>query len=107
MTADSRRWTGKVEAPVTGSYTFTARGDDGVRLYLSGTKVIDGWSDHGATDFNYTTNLTRTKYDIELHFYEHGVAPSANCNGAIRVKASRLSLKAGSIRQRIKRIFYG
>ena len=75
VTADnfSARWTGKVEAPVTGSYTFTARGDDGVRLYLSGTKVIDGWSDHGATDFNYTTNLTAgTKYDIELHFYEHG-----------------------------------
>ncbi len=69
----SVRWTGKVEAPVTGSYTFTARGDDGVRLYLSGTKVVDGWSDHGATDFNYTTNLTAgTKYDIELHFYEHG-----------------------------------
>ena len=69
----SVRWTGKVEAPVTGSYTFTARGDDGVRLYLSGTKVLDGWSDHGATDFNYTTNLTAgTKYDIELHFYEHG-----------------------------------
>lgn len=75
VTADnfSTRWTGKVEAPVTGSYTFTARGDDGVRLYLSGVKVIDGWSDHGATDFNYTTNLTTgTKYDIELHFYEHG-----------------------------------
>ena len=58
---------------MTGSYTFTARGDDGVRLYLSGTKVVDGWSDHGATDFNYTTNLTAgTKYDLELHFYEHG-----------------------------------
>jgi PA14 domain/Divergent InlB B-repeat domain len=75
VTADnfSVRWTGKVEAPVIGSYTFTARGDDGVRFYLSGTKVIDGWSDHGATDFNYTINLTAgTKYDIELHFYEHG-----------------------------------
>jgi hypothetical protein len=75
VTADnfSVRWTGKVEAPVTDSYTFTARGDDGVRLYLTETKVIDGWSDHGATDFNYTTNLTAgSKYDIELHFYEHG-----------------------------------
>jgi PA14 domain/Chitobiase/beta-hexosaminidase C-terminal domain/Divergent InlB B-repeat domain/FlgD Ig-like domain len=69
----SVKWTGQVEAPVSGTYTFTARGDDGVRLYLSGVKVADGWSDHGATDFTCTTNLTAgTKYDIELHFYEHG-----------------------------------
>ncbi len=69
----SVKWSGKVEAPVTGSYTFTVRGDDGVRLYLNGTTVADGWSDHGATDFNYTTNLTAgAKYDLELHFYEHG-----------------------------------
>jgi PA14 domain/Divergent InlB B-repeat domain/Carbohydrate binding module (family 35) len=74
VTADnfSVKWTGQVEAPVSGTYTFTARGDDGVRLYLSGTKVADGWSDHGPTDYTYTTNLTAgTKYDIALHFYEH------------------------------------
>ena len=75
VTADnfSVKWTGQVEAPVSGTYTFTARGDDGVRLFINGTKVLDGWSDHGATDFDYTTNLTAgTKYDIELNFYEHG-----------------------------------
>ena len=36
-----------MKAPVTGSYKFTVRGDDGVRLFINGTKVIDGWSDHG------------------------------------------------------------
>jgi hypothetical protein len=68
----SVKWTGQLKAPVSGSYTFTVRGDDGVRLLLNGTKVIDGWRDQGATPYSYTTTLTAgTLYDIELHYYEH------------------------------------
>ena len=33
----SARWTGQVKAPVSGSYTFTVTGDDGVRLFINGT----------------------------------------------------------------------
>jgi PA14 domain/Divergent InlB B-repeat domain len=68
----SAKWTGQVKAPMTGSYTFTVTGDDGVRLFLNGVKVIDGWRDQGATPYTYTTTLTAgTLYDIELHYYEH------------------------------------
>lgn len=38
----SAKWTGQVKAPVSGSYTFTVTADDGVRLFLGGSKVIDG-----------------------------------------------------------------
>ena len=41
----SVKWTGQVRAPVSGTYTFTVTGDDGVRLYLNGQLVIDGWRD--------------------------------------------------------------
>jgi hypothetical protein len=68
----SAKWTGRVKAPVTGTYTFTVTGDDGVRLFLNGAKVIDGWRDQGATPYSFTMNLTAgTLYDIELHYYEH------------------------------------
>ena len=68
----SARWTGRVRAPVTGTYTFYVTGDDGVRLLLNGNTVIDGWRDQGATSYSYTTNLTAgTLYDIELDYYEH------------------------------------
>ncbi|HEU4679999.1 MAG TPA: PA14 domain-containing protein, partial [Terrimicrobiaceae bacterium] len=68
----SVKWIGKLKAPVSGSYTFTVRGDDGVRLFLNGTKVIDGWRDQGATPYSFTTTLTAgTSYDIELDYYEH------------------------------------
>jgi PA14 domain/Fibronectin type III domain len=69
----SSRWTGQVKAPVSGSYTFTVTGDDGVRLFLNGQLVIDGWTDQYPTSYSYTTTLTAgTLYNIELHYYEYG-----------------------------------
>lgn len=37
------RWTGLLEAPETGEYTFAASGDNGFRLFLDGNVVIDHW----------------------------------------------------------------
>jgi hypothetical protein len=69
----SVKWTGQVRAPVSGTYTFRITADDGVRLFLEGAKVIDGWKDQGPTTYTYDTMLTAgTLYSIELHFYEHG-----------------------------------
>ena len=69
----SVRWTGQVRAPVSGTYTFTVTGDDGVRLFLNGQLVIDGWTDQYPTSYSDTTTLTAgTFYDIELQYYEHG-----------------------------------
>ena len=44
----SIRWTGKVEAPVTGAYTFTSYSDDGIRVWVNGVKLIDNWTGHGS-----------------------------------------------------------
>jgi hypothetical protein len=69
----SVRWTGQVQAPVSGSYTFTVTSDDGARLLINGVKVIDAWTDHGANSYSYTTNLTAgTFYNIDMQYYEHG-----------------------------------
>ena len=37
-------WRGHVRAPVAGTVTFRAEADDGVRLWIGGRLVIDGWS---------------------------------------------------------------
>ena len=67
-----------MRAPVSGTYTFTVTGDDGVRLFINGTRVINGWTDQGATAYSYTTNLSAgTLYNIEQQYYEH--EGSAEC----------------------------
>ena len=70
----SVRWTGKVQPPVSGNYTFTTTADDGVRLWVNGQLLIDNWVDQAAT--------TRTSvpvalaagalYDLKLEYFEHG-----------------------------------
>ncbi len=69
----SVRWTGRVFAPVTGSYTFTTTSDDGVRLWVNNQLIINNFTDHGATNNNGVINLTaNTFYDIRMEYYENG-----------------------------------
>ncbi|MEP6915942.1 MAG: PA14 domain-containing protein, partial [Acidobacteriota bacterium] len=76
VTADnfSVRWTGKVQAPVTGTYRFSTVSDDGIRLTVNGQQVINNWTDHGATT-NTSAAISLTagvKYSITLEYYEKG-----------------------------------
>ncbi|HYO30848.1 MAG TPA: PA14 domain-containing protein, partial [Thermomicrobiales bacterium] len=69
----SARWTGQVEAPVSGDYTFTTTSDDGVRLSVDGKPLVDNWTDHGPTDDSGTVTLQAgQKYDVQMEFFENG-----------------------------------
>jgi hypothetical protein len=70
----SVRWTGQVQAPVAGSYTFSTLSDDGVRLWVNNTQVINNWTDHGPTvDTAAAITLTAgQRVDIKMEFYENG-----------------------------------
>ncbi|MEV4998177.1 LamG-like jellyroll fold domain-containing protein [Streptomyces niveus] len=37
------RWTGRIEAPASGDYTFYATGDNGFRVWIGDRTVIDHW----------------------------------------------------------------
>jgi hypothetical protein len=68
----SIRWTGQVQAPVTGSYRFSTVSDDGVRLWINGQLVIDNWTNHTAT-VNTSPAISLTagqRYTIRLDYYE-------------------------------------
>lgn len=69
----SVRWTGQVEAPVSGSYTFSTTSDDGVRLTVSGVQLINNWTVHGSvTDNGTAINLIAgQKYNITMEYYEN------------------------------------
>lgn len=70
----SVRWTGQVEAPITGAVTFSTQSDDGVRLWIDDVLIIDNWTLHGTTtDTASPLSLTAgEKYDIRMEFYERG-----------------------------------
>jgi len=70
----SVRWTGQVQAPVTGNYTFSTVSDDGVRLWVNGQLVIDNWTDHAPTT-NTSAAIALAagvKYAVTMEFYEGG-----------------------------------
>lgn len=70
----SARWTGKLIVPTSGLYRLRTTSDDGVRLWVNGTPVIDNWTDHGpATDTSAAIALgAGTQADIKLEYYERG-----------------------------------
>ncbi|MBL9212400.1 MAG: immunoglobulin domain-containing protein [Opitutaceae bacterium] len=70
----SVRWTGTVEAPVTGYYTFSTRSDDGVRLKINGATVIDDWNYHPPVDrFSNPVHLTAgSRSSVVLEYFEAG-----------------------------------
>ncbi len=68
----SVRWTGEVEAPVTGDYSFVTQADDGVRLWVNGRLVIDDWTTHSPM-FRRGTPIKLTagqRYSIRLEYFE-------------------------------------
>jgi hypothetical protein len=70
----SVRWSGFVEAPATGTYTFQTVSDDGVRLWVNGMQLVNNWTDHSATTNTASPiNLVAgVRYAVTMEFYENG-----------------------------------
>ncbi len=55
-----------------GYYTIRAGSDDGLRLYVDGTLVIDSWIDRGYTVDQAGVYLEPGTHDFVLEYYENG-----------------------------------
>jgi hypothetical protein len=68
----SIRWTGQVLAQYSQTYTFYTTSDDGVRLFVDGTQVINNFTNHAPTENRGSIALVAgEKYDIRLDYYEN------------------------------------
>ena len=70
----SVRWTGLVLAPETGTYRFSTRTSDGVRLWINGVQVINDWNDQAANLWNDSAAVTLTaghKYEVKMEYYNN------------------------------------
>ncbi|MGB2864726.1 MAG: PA14 domain-containing protein, partial [Sedimentisphaerales bacterium] len=74
----SVRWTGEVEAAFTETYTFYARTDDGVRLWVDGQLLADNWVIRSAAEDKGTIDLIAgTTYSLVMEYYENDGGASA------------------------------
>ncbi len=64
------RWTGALDVPADGEYTFYLTSDDGSRLYLDGAMVIDNWGHHGDVEKTWTGRLAAGQHPIRIDYYE-------------------------------------
>lgn len=78
------RWTGQVKAEKSGTYTFIAESDDGVRLWVNGLKLVDQWVDQGATEHKGELKLEAGKsYDVVMEYYENSGFASAKLSWSV------------------------
>lgn len=67
------QWTGLVTPDYSETYTFYTNSDDGVRLWVNGTQIIDNWTNHAPTINTGNLALTAgSPVSLVLEFYERG-----------------------------------
>lgn len=67
----SVRWQGEIELPAAGLYNFVTSTDDGVRLWVNSTQVIDQWNDQDNTSVSASISLPQGKVPIVMEYYDH------------------------------------
>lgn len=66
----SARWTRKVDFK-KGTYLFKARVDDGVRLWVDDTVVLDSWRDGSARWVQAEHQVSKGEHRVKVEYYEH------------------------------------
>jgi hypothetical protein len=73
----SVRWSGRVLVDRAETYRFYTQTDDGARLWVDGTLVVDDWTDHGVVERSGTVALSAGRHDLRMEFYDNGGAALA------------------------------
>ena len=64
------RWTGELEVPREGTWSFALDADDGVRLWLGGDRLIGSWRPQNLTTPWVDVELPAGRVPIELTYFE-------------------------------------
>ncbi|MCK4293995.1 MAG: lamin tail domain-containing protein, partial [Planctomycetes bacterium] len=66
------RFTGSIEVPTNGTYTFYTTSDDGSQLFIGSTRVVNNDGLHGMREISGTIYLETGLHPITVTFFEHG-----------------------------------
>jgi hypothetical protein len=70
----SARWMGELEAVNSGAYTFKTLSNDGVRVWVNNSLLINNWTDHAQT-WDTSSGLwlnAGQRYNIKVEFFDGG-----------------------------------
>jgi hypothetical protein len=79
----SVRWTRQAHFGTAGTYTFTATSDDGIRVKVDGTWVINRWQDQAATTVRGDQWLAAGTHTVTVEYYEHGGVAQAQLSWSL------------------------
>jgi len=95
----SARWTGMLAVPATGSYRFQTNSDDGVRLWVNGSLVIDNFTAHAPTlnTSELISLVAGTRYDIKLEYNEFGGGAVMQLNWLVPGSSAHVAVPLGQL----------
>ncbi|MCA9601606.1 MAG: hypothetical protein KC417_06270, partial [Myxococcales bacterium] len=75
--AFSVRWLGQLRGTTTGPYTLSVESDDGVRLWIDGALLVDGWAVRSETRNDTTISLEAGRWvDLRMEYFDSVAAAS-------------------------------
>ena len=84
----SVRWTGYVTPAYSEEYTFYINSDNGRRLWIGDSLVIDKWIDDWGTEYSGKITLAaNTKYPIRIDYFEDNGGASINASWSSKSQA--------------------
>lgn len=82
----SARWRGNFNF-AAGDTTFTVTSNDGMRLWLDGSLLIDKWFDQSATTYTATRSVAAGVHEVKVEYYENTGAAVARVSWAAAANA--------------------
>ena len=67
------RWTGNIQIPADGKYTFYLESDDGSRLFIDGKQVLDNGGAHAMEEVGGDLELKAGQHALKVEFFEKDV----------------------------------
>ena len=65
----SARWT-RTKTYDGGTYRFSVTGDDGIRVFIDGTLVVDGWFYQAPTTYTAEVELSEGEHTVVVEYFE-------------------------------------
>ncbi|MGB1793106.1 MAG: TIGR03790 family protein, partial [Candidatus Poseidoniaceae archaeon] len=66
------RFSGLINIPDSGNWTFYLTSDDGSEMWLDGTSLVTNYGSHGMREMSGTRNISSGLHDFKIEFFQGG-----------------------------------